>query len=105
MFSTTTPPGAGLRVIAIAGDLTAASEATLMAAYSRTKASGIVVLDFSELRYINSSGVGLLVTLLNRARRAGQRVVARGVSPHQRWIFELTGLNKSIEIWEAASCR
>ena len=55
-------------VIEINGDITAASEDALMDAYGRagdgdTRA---VLLDFSRLEYMNSGGIGLLVTLLVR---------------------------------------
>ena len=56
----------------------AASEPPVMAAYSRRPAGAkSIVLDFSQLEYMNSGGIGLLVTLLVRAQRAGQRT-ARG---------------------------
>ena len=88
------------RVIAIEGDLTAASEDVLMDAYTRANDSGVrvVVLDFSRLDYMNSGGIGLLVTLLVRAQRARQQMLAFGLSDHYRQIFELTRLDEAIGI-------
>ena len=56
-------------VIEIHGDITAASEDALMDAYARAGAgvTRAVLLDFSRLEYMNSGGIGLLVTLLVRA--------------------------------------
>ncbi len=90
----------GARVIAIQGDLTAASEAVLLDAYERANASGVrtIVLDFTGLAYMNSGGIGLIVTLLVRAQRAGQHVLAYGLSEHYRQIFELTRLDEAIGI-------
>jgi anti-sigma B factor antagonist len=90
------------RVIAISGDLTAASEDVLMDAYVRADRPGVgaVVLDFTGLEYMNSGGIGLLVTLLVRAQRAGQKVHAFGLSEHYRQIFELTRLDEAIGIHE-----
>ena len=87
-------------VLRIEGDVTSASETDLMAAYGRAVADGAsaVVLDFSRLAYMNSGGIGLLVTLLVRAQRAGGRLVATGLSEHYRQIFELTRLDEAIEI-------
>ncbi len=66
-----------------------------------------IVLNFSGLEYMNSSGIGLLVTLLIRANRAKQRLLACGLSEHYRQIFELTRLNDAIGIYadEAAALR
>ncbi len=47
---------------------------------------------------MNSGGIGLLVTLLVRARRAGGRLIATGLSEHYRQIFLLTRLDEAIEI-------
>ena len=60
-----------------------------MAAYGLAVANGAtaVVLDFSRLEYMNSGGIGLLVTLLVRAHRGGGRLVATGLSEHYRQIF------------------
>jgi len=88
-------------VIALTGDVTAASEDELMGAYreacDRAATRGIV-LDFTGLDYMNSSGIGLLVTFLVRARRAQQLVSAFGLSDHYRQIFELTRLDEVISV-------
>ena len=88
------------RVIAIAGDLTAESEDVLMDAYARANDAEVrvVVLDFSGLDYMNSGGIGLIVTLLVRAQRARQRVLAFGLTDHYKQIFELTRLDEAIGI-------
>ena len=54
---------------------------------------------------MNSSGIGLLVTLLIRTQRQKQRLVAYGLTDHYIQIFELTRLNEAIEIYasEAAA--
>ena len=86
-------------VIRVRGDVTAASEGPLMAAYSqagvKTKA---IVLDFSGLEYMNSGGIGLLVTLLVRANRQKQKLLATGLNDHYKQIFELTRLDEAIGI-------
>ena len=87
-------------ILHIEGDVTSASEAELMAAYGRAVATGAtaVVLDFSRLAYMNSGGIGLLVTLLVRANRDRTRLIATGLSEHYRQIFALTRLDEAIEI-------
>jgi anti-sigma B factor antagonist len=87
-------------VIDISGEVTAASEGLLMDAYGRASGEHTrwVVLNFSDLEYMNSSGIGLLVTLLVRANRQKQRLLAFGLTEHYRQIFQLTRLDEAIVI-------
>ena len=91
---------AAVRIIDIKGDITAQSEDVLMDAYARASEKGVsaIVLNFSGLDYMNSGGIGLLVTLLVRAQRQHQRVLAYGLSEHYRQIFELTRLDEAVSI-------
>ena len=57
-----------------------------------------IVLNFDGLDYMNSGGIGLLVTMLVRAQRAHQQVLAYGLSDHYREIFELTRLDDAVGI-------
>jgi len=84
----------------IAGDVTSASDADLTQGFSAALDDGAraVVLDFSQMEYMNSGGIGLLVTLLVRAQRAGARLMAIGLSDHYRQILSLTRLDEAIEI-------
>jgi anti-sigma B factor antagonist len=92
--------GNGVRVIDIKGDITAASEDVLMDAYNRASESGAkaLVLNFEGLDYMNSGGIGLLVTVLVRAQRQRQQVLAYGLSDHYAQIFELTRLDEAVGI-------
>ncbi len=91
------------RVIDIKGDITAQSEDVLMDAYGRASGEGVqaVVLNFTGLDYMNSGGIGLLVTMLVRAQRQRQRVLAFGLSDHYRQIFELTRLDDAVGIHDS----
>jgi anti-sigma B factor antagonist len=93
-------PSEHARVIDIKGDVTAATEDVLMEAYGRASGAGVraIVLSFIGLDYMNSGGIGLLVTLLVRAQRQRQRVLAFGLSDHYRQIFELTRLDEAVSI-------
>ena len=87
-------------IIDIQGDVTGAAENTLSHAYTQASAeANAVLLNFSGLEYMNSSGIGLLVTLLIRAQRQGLRLAACGLSQHYRDIFELTRLNEAITLF------
>jgi anti-sigma B factor antagonist len=90
----------GVSIIDIHGDVTPAAEDALMDVYGRANGARTVVLNFSELDYMNSGGIGLLVTLLVRAQRQKQQLLAYGLSGHYRQIFELTRLDDAIAIHE-----
>jgi anti-sigma B factor antagonist len=90
-------------IVDIRGDVTAGSEAVLMSAYEDAGGARSVVLNFTDLAYMNSGGIGLLVTLLVRANRHSQRLLAFGLSDHYRQIFELTRLDEAIGIHDTES--
>ena len=89
-------------VIDIKGDVTAASEPVLMSAHEEAAAQGArrLVLNFGGLEYMNSGGIGMLVTLLVRANRQHKELAAYGLSDHYREIFELTRLDEAITIYD-----
>jgi anti-sigma B factor antagonist len=93
-------PVEGTSVIDVAGEVTAAREPALMDAYARASGEHTrrIILNFTGLEYMNSSGIGLLVTLLVRANRNRQRLAAYGLTEHYRQIFELTRLDEAIGI-------
>jgi anti-sigma B factor antagonist len=87
--------------IDIGGEVSAFAETALMNAYNQVTAAGgrVVLLNFGGMSYMNSSGIGLLVTLLIRANRQKQRLVGVALSDHYRHIFELTRLNEAIPVY------
>src|SRR5436190_21890817 len=94
--------GPAAAIVDIKGQVTAESEEDLMGAYGRVadERTRFVLLNFSGLEYMNSGGIGLLVTLLVRANRARKRLLACGLSDHYRQIFELTRLDEAISIFD-----
>lgn len=90
-------------VIDIKGDVTAGSESELMKAYNNAGDSRTIALNFEGLEYMNSGGIGLLVTLLVRAKRQRQSILAFGLNDHYRQIFELTRLDDAISLYESES--
>jgi anti-sigma B factor antagonist len=90
-------------VVDIKGDVTTASEQPLADAHARASrpTTQAVVLNFTGLEYMNSGGIGMLVTLLVRANRQRQRLLAYGLNEHYRQIFELTRLDEAIAIYDS----
>ncbi len=89
-------------VIDIQGEVTAFAEQVLMQSYAEasTPTTRAIILNFSSLEYMNSSGIGLIVTLLIRVNRQKQRLLAYGLSDHYRHIFNLTRISDAIHIFE-----
>jgi len=88
-------------IIDISGEINAFAENVLMDAYNLANNNGAqtILLNFSGLEYMNSSGIGLLVTLLIRVQRQKQTLMAFGLNEHYQQIFELTRLNEAIHIF------
>jgi len=92
-------------VIDIQGEVNGFAETQLMDAYAKASDGNpkAVILNFSDLGYMNSSGIGLVVTLLIRVQRQQQKLLAYGLSEHYKEIFELTRLNEAIGIYDGES--
>jgi anti-sigma B factor antagonist len=91
----------GVAVIHVTGEFVPATEETLMRAYLQAERARSIILDFTDLTYMNSGGIGLLVTLLVRAQRNDQRLLAYGLSEHYRHIFNLTRLDDVIGLHDS----
>ncbi len=96
----------GVRVIDVVGEITTFSEQQIAEAHEEAgEGATAVILNFEGLEYMNSGGIGLLVTTLIRAQRAGHALRAYGLTDHYREIFSLTRLDEAIAIYvdEAAA--
>ena len=90
-------------VIDVEGELTAFAEGVLMDAYNQASDGRVhaIILNFEGLEYMNSSGIGLLVTLLIRINRERQKLLTYGLSDHYRNIFQITRLDDAIGIYDS----
>ena len=94
----------GAAIIELSGEVDGAAATVLTDAYERAitasaDAQDTVVLDFAAVDYINSTGIALIVSVLARARAERRKVVASGLSPHYREIFDITRLSDFIELF------
>jgi len=78
--------------IELRGEIDGLARDALSAAYEAAAGPGTLLLDFSQVAYINSTGIALIVGLLARARSDRRPVAASGLSAHYREIFEITRL-------------
>jgi len=90
-------------IIDVEGEFNAFAETVLMDAYNQASDGQVraIILNFEDLEYMNSSGIGLLVTLLIRINREKQRLLTYGLSEHYRSIFQITRLDDAIAIHDS----
>ncbi len=62
----------------------------------------ICVIDISELRYINSSGIGVLITILTKFRNKGGEVYLMKPSENVKKLLAITKLNAIFHIIQSA---
>jgi anti-anti-sigma factor len=81
-------------IVDLAGEINGFAEAALGAAYAEAEGAEpeVILLNFSAVDYINSTGIALIVGLLARARAKGRRLLACGLSEHYVEIFTITRL-------------
>jgi len=84
----------GRATLDLSGDIDAFAEQSLQSAYDEAerRSPQLIVLNFSAARYINSTGIALIVGLLARARKSHTRLAAYGLSDHYVEIFQITRL-------------
>jgi anti-anti-sigma factor len=94
----------GVAVVDMAGDVNRGAQPLLDEAYARAEAlGGSVVLDFTDVDYINSTGIAVIVGILARARAAGRPIGAYGLSDHYREIFSITRIADFMAIYDDES--
>lgn len=94
---------AGLAVVVLTGDIDREAESGLAEAYIASGEVGVILLDFSAVGYINSTGIALIVRFLADGRRDRREIRACGLSPHYAEIFELTRLSDYMRIFDDAA--
>ena len=76
-------------VLSFRGPLTMDNVSPFLNAVRREDAP-TVILDFSGVPYLDSSGLGSLVSACTSCAKAGRRVALTGVNPRVRKVFEIT---------------
>ena len=88
--------GAPVWVLAFTGDITSASRDGVVGAYEaldKTSANR-VLLDFTKVGYLNSSGIALVIQVLMEAHKAAQQIAITGLTPHFTKVFTMVGITK-----------
>ena len=90
----------GVTVLSLHGNLDAATAAGLKKeVIALTDAGKVrVAVDLAKLTLIDSTGVGVLISLFKRARAAGGAVHFAGLVSQPKEIFRLLRLDKSLDL-------
>ncbi|MEP2026853.1 MAG: STAS domain-containing protein [Reichenbachiella sp.] len=77
----------------------------IIEAVNDTLSNNIVkcAVDISEVRYINSSGIGVLITILTKFRNKGGEVVLVNPSEHVKKLLAITKLNAIFTVVESVA--
>jgi anti-anti-sigma factor len=92
----TSASGAAVTILAFSGDISSTSKDAILSAYHGLPASmSKVLLDFTAVDYINSSGIAIIIQLLLEASKSGTRTIGIfGLSAHFQKVFTMVGINK-----------
>jgi anti-anti-sigma regulatory factor len=92
----TSPAGLPVTALRFVGDISSTSKDAVLGAYQDLPKEKVrfVLLDFSKVEYINSSGIALIIQMLIEAVGAGQMVRAFGLSAHFNKVFTMVGIPK-----------
>jgi len=93
-----------LLILRIAGDLIGEDTGTnLLDAVNEAVSHKLVtcVIDISELRYINSAGIGVLITILTKFRNKGGEVYLMQPSESVKKLLAITKLNAIFQVVES----
>ncbi len=91
----------GVAIIHLRGEINAFAEDALNAAYSETEGHDprVILLNFGDVNYINSTGIALIVSLLARTRASNRRLSACCLSDHYVEIFQITRLVDFMDVF------
>ena len=92
----TSPAGHPVTVLRFEGDIASTSKDAVLGTYQALpkESAKVVLLDFSKVDYINSSGIALVIQMLIEASNSAQKVYAFGLSAHFTKVFTMVGITK-----------
>jgi anti-anti-sigma factor len=90
-------------VLKLFGELTKSAEKELISDFAGSSELGtsirFLALDISQVTYINSGGMAVLIRLTRMGRKAGAHTFAWGVTPHYEKLFRMVGLTEYLMLY------
>ena len=63
----------------------------------------VCILDFSEVSFVDSSGIAVVINALRGMTQIEGKLLLTGISPQPMRVFRASGIDKLVEIKEAVS--
>lgn len=84
-------------------DVTAQTREAAYTAYNTLAKQKVelLALNFDGSDYLNSAGIGLIISIVEDASQSGRKVFAYGLSSHYRKLFGMVGLTERIILVES----
>ncbi|HTX41842.1 MAG TPA: STAS domain-containing protein [Acidobacteriaceae bacterium] len=91
-----TASGSSATILAFSGDISSASKDAILGAWHGLDGQARhVLLDFTGVDYINSSGIAIIIQMLLEAGKTGTQTIGIfGLTPHFQKVFTMVGINK-----------
>lgn len=92
----TAASGSSVTVLAFSGDISSTSKEAVLGAYHHLNGSDVpILLDFTGVDYINSSGIAIIIQMLMEANKSASKPIGiYGLTPHFHKVFTMVGINK-----------
>ena len=91
----TAASGDPVAILGLTGDIASTSKDGILQAYHAVGDVKKVLLDFSGVDYINSSGIAIIIQMLIEERASGRRTIGIfGLTTHFKKVFTMVGVAK-----------
>lgn len=88
-------------VLSLRGPLVAKNAPVFQNAMRREEPAETVILDLRDVPYVDSAGLGLLVSAFVTRQKAGRRMVLSGINPRVQKLFEITRVQELFLIFSS----
>lgn len=90
-------------ILDLVGEISAQADAPLQQAYQAALAQkpAALILNFSAVDYMNSTGIALIVGLLAQARKVHLPLRVYGLNEHYQEIFQITRLADFMQLFDS----
>ena len=88
-------------VLCLRGPLTANNASTFQNALRREEPAQTLILDLSNVPYVDSAGLGVLVSAYISRQKSGRRMVLSGLNPRVLKLFEISRVQELFLIFSS----
>ena len=101
-FSVTVSADGDIATVSLRGelDLSGVDRAREAIEQAESDTPGLLVLDLSELDFLDSTGLEVILRAARRAHDGGRRLIVRKPSRYVKRLLEMTAIDQSLDIVE-----